>query len=432
MNDSINFNLCDCLTNVLSPTSSNSSDDIGEMKDIMEKTHQQAVESRIDDKEEKMDQQSIFLEMNKNLDGIYTAITELPKATKKGSSEESIIKKASKLSETISDITNIGDALKRDTVNISSKSLKQLCSCMSDDDFDFPRRRKKGRRRKSSRRGRRGSRIPDIPDIKKPAKKGIFKGMFGKGMDKLGKVASFLTGGAGLGLLTTDILAISNLGAGAMAGAAGAAGASGIGGYMIGNMLNDKINSLIESKTGNESLGGFLYDWMHGNKYPNQIKKQQVQQAQQKQQKQQAQQEQKHKTKTLKVLGTMESDIGTIASSVSGIKTGNLGIKIPAVDGKIIDTISGMAVTGSIKGREIIDKGIDRTVDFINTNDAIQSMKESEIVKAVNESAKTMKVYYNDIRNTGGGGGGTSMVAVPVKAQNNDPGNDVLVHSFGT
>jgi hypothetical protein len=454
MNDSINFNLCDCLTQSLSTSESDASDDIGEMKDIMSKTHQQAVESRIDDKEEKIDQQNIFIEMNKNLNGIYTAISELPKKTAKSSTDEGIIKKVSKLSETISDITTIGDALKRDTVNISSKSIKKLCSCINDDDdFDmFKRKKGKGKSRRSRRSRRsRGVTPPDIPDIKKTKKGGLLKkakGLFSKGKTGLSKLGGLLTGGAGLGLLTTDIAAISSLGAGAIAGAAGTAGAAGVGGYMIGNILNDKIDTFIKSKTGNESLGGFVYDLIHGNKYPNQIKKPVPKPVSKPVPKPVPKSVSKPVPKpvpksvskpikyTQAQYKTMNSagGVASVASIVAGLQNAKVNIILPNGNiSNIVDTISNMAVAGSLKGKAILDKNIDRTVDFINTNDVIQSIKSSETAKAIQDSSKLMKVYYNEIRGSdGGGSGGSSIVAVPVKAQNNDPGNGVLVHSFGT
>ena len=132
----------------------------------MNKNRQQNIEKSIGETEEKKDAIQRQNTLINRVDGIYRILSnDLRKKSKK--EDKGIIKTASNIADSLSDLGGIKDLVSNETVNISKRSIKDLCKCIGDDDFDFPRRRKK-----RGRRNKRGRRVNKRNILKKGAKKG--------------------------------------------------------------------------------------------------------------------------------------------------------------------------------------------------------------------------------------------------------------------
>ncbi len=403
----------------------------------MESTRQDNIERGMDDKEEKRDALSRQGALQNTVEGIHGILLNQSKfqgkAQEEGSVLKSVIGKVTGGIDVLDDALSVGDRVKDmfdgkqgQIVSLSDQTIKDMCKCFNQDDFDLPGKRRRG--------SRRGAQLPEIPkkkkkllqkvkDIPKSLKKAP-KGLMAKG----GKLA--VAGASALSVPT------------ALVAGAGAAG------YGIGTLLNKKIDSFMQEKTGSASLGDWFYDFTHKGEAK-------------KRKKQQENLEKKLETNRIKRLQAKGAVIDpktgkalalpAMGASVEGAKkilTDTAGSLNKAMaEGNLLSKGAGIAGAGATATMSLAKDVAEKTYNLKNLEwqdsvnngwqATVKSMDELSdsigILAALKESQTTTAIQqvYADGKSFATGGNNTTNLSIPISPHDSDRGTDLLVASLG-
>ncbi len=421
--------LCECIT--LGKKTNDS------IFDTMDDSRQDAIERGMDDKEEKRDALSRQGALQNTVEGIHGILLNQGKTQNKAKEEKGLLSnvlgKVAGGMDTLDDTLSVGDRVKDlfdgkqgEIVSLSDGTIRDLCRCMNKrrggrDGVTTGGKKGKGVKGAPAPKKKLLQKVKDLPKTLKKAPKGL--------MAKGGKLAV-----AGASALSVPA---------ALLAGAGAAG------YGVGTLLNKKIDSFMQEKTGSASLGDWFYDFTHKGEAK-------------KRKKQQENLEKKLETNRIKRLqskgATIDPKTGkalslpAMGASVEGAKKlmndTALSLNKAMAEGDMLSKSAALAGAGATATMSLAKDVAEKTYNLKNLDwqdsvnngwqATVKSMDELSdsigILAALKESQTSAAIQqvYADGKSFSSGGNNTTNLSIPVSPYDSDRGTDLLVTSLGS